>query len=94
MLSRISITRCSIFPLKLMKIVKDSTDKGNSKMPGEKCIWHLPKKQDNFFDLDYGYLTEREIAVLVLIDPKKFHHIKEEVEMDAMEEFRNYERYK
>ena len=80
------------FPLKMMKIVQQSIDKGNPIMTMEKCIWRLTKEQGDWFDLDCGYLAKGKIADLVIIDPEKFKNINENVEIERIQEFGNYER--
>lgn len=61
-------------------------------MTMEKCIWRLTKEQGDWFDLDCGYLAKGKIADLVIIDPEKFKNIHEEVEMEPIKEFGDYER--
>lgn len=80
------------FPLKMMKIVKESIEKGSPIMSMEKCIWRLTKEQGDWFDLDCGHLTKGKIADLVIIDPTKFNNVTENVELDVIEEFENYKR--
>ena len=80
------------FPLKMIKIVQESIDKGSPIMSMEKVIWRLTKEQGDWFDLDCGYLAKGKIADLVIIDPTKFNNITEHVELDVIEEFGNYER--
>lgn len=79
------------FPLKMIKIVLESTDNGNPIMPIEKCIWRLTKEQADWFGLDCGYLSKEKVADLVIIHPDKFNAITESVK-GIIEEFRNYER--
>ena len=80
------------FPLKMMKVVQDSIDKGNPIMPMEKCIWRLTKEQGDWFGLDCGYLAKGKIADLVILDPEKFNNITENVEIELIKEFGNHER--
>ena len=80
------------FPLKMIKIVQESIERGNPIMSMEKCIWRLTKEQGDWFDLDRGYLAVGKIADLVIIDPANFKNITETVEVEAIEEFGNYER--
>ena len=80
------------FPLKMMKTVQESIDKGSPIMTMEKCVWRLTKEQGDWFNLDCGYLAKGQIADLVIIDPDKFKNITENVEMDTIQEFGNYER--
>ena len=80
------------FPLKMIKIVQESIDLGKPMMSMEKCIWRLTKEQGDWFNLDCGYLAIGKIADLVILDPTKFSHITEDVNIAAIEEFGNYER--
>ena len=61
-------------------------------MSMEKCIWRLTKEQGDWFNLDCGHLTIGKIADVVIIDPSKFNHITEQVEIAPIAEFDNYER--
>ena len=80
------------FPLKMIKIVQDSIDQGNPIMTMEKCIWRLSKEQGEWFDLDCGYLAKGKMADLVILDPKHFKNITENVEIEPIKEFDNYDR--
>ncbi len=80
------------FPLKMMKVVQESIDKGQPIMTMEKCIWRLTKEQGDWFELDRGYLAKGKVADLVIIDPTKFNNITEHVEIEPIEEFGNYNR--
>ena len=80
------------FPLKMIKIVQESIEKGNPIMSMEKCIWRLTKEQGDWFDLDAGHLAVGKIADLIIIDPANFKNITETVEMEVIEEFGNYAR--
>lgn len=80
------------FPLKMIKIVQESIDRGEPIMSMEKCIWRLTKEQGDWFALKCGHLAPGKIADLVLIDPTKFDKITEQVEMGQIEEFDNYDR--
>ena len=80
------------FPLKMIKIVQESIDKGHPIMPMEKCIWRLTKEQGDWFGLDCGYLAKGKLADLVIIDPKKLNSITEKVEIEQIKEFGNHER--
>lgn len=80
------------FPLKMMKTVQDSIEKGQPIMTMEKCIWRLTKEQGDWFEIDRGHLAKGKIADLVIINPDNFKNITENVEIDVIEEFGNYER--
>lgn len=80
------------FPLKMIKEVQESIDKGNPIMSMEKCIWRLTKEQGDWFELDCGYLAKGKIADLVILNPEKFENITENIENEPIEEFENYVR--
>lgn len=76
----------------MIKIVQDSIDQGKPIMTMEKCIWRLTKEQVDWFNLDCGHLAKGKVADLVIIDPAQLDNITENVELDKIEEFGNYER--
>lgn len=80
------------FPLKMIKEVQDSIDKGNPIMPMEKCIWRLTKELGDWFEIDRGYLSEGKVADLVILNPLHFNKITEDVETGIIKGFNNYER--
>lgn len=80
------------FPLKMIKTVQDSIDNGSPIMSMEKCVWRLTKEQGDWFGLDCGHLAKGKVADLVIINPKKLDTITEDVTLDKIEEFGNYER--
>lgn len=67
------------FPLKMLKNVKTSIDKGKPIMTIEKCVWRLTKEIADWFKIDRGFLAEGKVADLVILDPSKFDNINEEV---------------
>jgi len=80
------------FPLKMMKIVQESIEKGQPIMTMEQCVWRLTKEQGDWFHIDCGHLAVGKLADLVLINPKNFHNITEDVEIGIIKEFGNHER--
>ena len=80
------------FPLKMIKMVQNSIAKGIPIMTMEKCIWRLTKEQGDWFNLDCGHLEKGKIADLVIINPENLKNITENVELDTIKEFDNYER--
>ncbi len=80
------------FPLKMIKVVQESIDRGEPIMDMEKCIWRLTKEQADWFGIDRGYLKEGKVADLVVVDPEKFENITEDVASEPIKEFGNYER--
>lgn len=80
------------FPLKMMKMVKESAEKGKEIMPMEKCIWRLTKEQSDWFGLETCHLAEGKSATLNIINPEKFGNVSEEIFEEKIEEFDNYSR--
>ncbi|MCX7549864.1 N-acyl-D-amino-acid deacylase family protein [Xanthomarina sp. F2636L] len=80
------------FPLKMIKNVQESIDKGQPIMSMEKCVWRLTKEQADWFGLDCGHLAKGKVADLVLINPKNFHTVTEEIQLGTIQEFGNHER--
>ena len=56
----------------------------------EKCIWRLSGEQADWFGLDCGYIQEGKVADIVILDPKHFDTINNEVEEAPIEAFNNY----
>lgn len=80
------------FPLKMIKNVQESIEAGSPIMSMEKCIWRLTKEQSDWFNLDCGHLAEGKTADLVLLNPENFKNINENVEMESIKEFGNFDR--
>jgi len=80
------------FPLKMIKNVKDSIEKGAPIMSMEKCIWRLTKELGDWFGLNRGYLAEGKVADVCIIDPNKLDAVTEEVTFSSIEAFGGYER--
>tara|TARA_Y100000782_G_C10188796_1_gene268903 strand:+ start:6432 stop:8174 length:1743 start_codon:yes stop_codon:yes gene_type:complete len=56
------------FPLRVLKYVKDSHQRGNPHMSYEKTIWRLTKEIADFFNLDAGHIAEGKRADITIID--------------------------
>ena len=80
------------FNLQMIKRVYDSIEKGQPIMSMEKCIWRLSKEQADWFNLECGYLTEGKRADIVILDPKHFSNVTDEVHQEPIKEFGNYPR--
>lgn len=80
------------FGIQMINEVRLAKEKGTPIMPMEKCIWRLTGEQADWFGLDCGYIEEGAIADLVIINPKKFNNITEEVQEAVIEEFNNHVR--
>jgi len=59
------------FPLRVLRYVKASHDKGDPIMPIEKAIWRLTKENADFFNIDAGHLAEGKRADITVIDPSQ-----------------------
>lgn len=56
------------FPIRTIKYLKDSHERGEPFMPYEKLIWRLTKENADFFNVDAGTIEEGKRADLVVID--------------------------
>lgn len=61
------------FPLRVLKYVHDSIEKGKPIMSYEKAVWRLTKENADFFNLDAGHLTAGKRADITIIDPAKLN---------------------
>ena len=59
------------FPLRVLRYVQVSHEKGKPLMSFEKAIWRLTKENADFFHLDRGHLAEGKPADITIIDPHK-----------------------
>ena len=57
------------FPIRVLKYVKDSHDRGEPFMSFEKAVWRLTKENADFFNIDAGYLAEGKRADITIINP-------------------------
>ncbi|MEO0895168.1 MAG: amidohydrolase family protein [Bacteroidota bacterium] len=80
------------FPLKMMRNVQESIEKGSPLMSMEKCVWRLTGEQADWFGLECGHIKEGSIADLVIIDPQQFSSITEEVHDEPIKEFDGFVR--
>lgn len=58
-------------PLRVLKYVKDSHEKGAPLMSYEKAVWRLTKENADFFNLDAGTIEPGKRADITVIDPDK-----------------------
>lgn len=56
------------FPIRMLKYVKDSHERGEPIMPYEKAVWRLTKENADFFGLDAGHLAPGKRADLLVLD--------------------------
>ncbi len=59
------------FPLRVLRYVQVSHEKGEPLMSYEKAVWRLTKENADFFNLDAGHLAVGKRADITIIDPKK-----------------------
>ncbi len=59
------------FPLRVLRYVQASHEKGQPLMSYEKAVWRLTKENADFFNLDAGHLAPGKRADITLIDPAK-----------------------
>lgn len=59
------------FPIRMLKYVKDSHERGEPHMTYEKAIWRLTKENADFFNLDAGTIEEGKRADIVILDMDK-----------------------
>ena len=59
------------FPLRVLRYVQASHEKGEPLMSYEKAIWRLTKENADFFNLDAGHLAEGKRADITILDPEK-----------------------
>jgi N-acyl-D-aspartate/D-glutamate deacylase len=59
------------FPLRVLRYVQQSHERGRPLMSYEKAVWRLTKENADFFNLDAGTLEAGKRADLTVIDPKK-----------------------
>jgi len=56
-------------PLRMLRYVQASHERGDPLMPLEKAVWRLTKENADFFNLDAGHLASGKRADVVIIDP-------------------------
>lgn len=59
------------FPLRVLRYVQESHEKGAPLMSFEKAVWRLTKENADFFNLDAGTIETGARADIVVIDPDK-----------------------
>ena len=59
------------FPLRVLKYVKDSHERGEPFMTFEKAIWRLTKENADFYSIDAGTIEEGKRADITIIDPEQ-----------------------
>lgn len=57
------------FPLRVLRYVMASHERGQPLMPLEKAVWRLTKENADFFGIDAGHLAPGKRADLVILNP-------------------------
>ncbi len=70
------------FPLRMLRYVQASHEKGEPIMSFEKTIWRLTKENADFFGLDAGTIEPGKRADIVVIDPAKLSEAVHEYHED------------
>lgn len=79
-------------PLRFLKLVKQSLEKGEPMMSLEKAVWRLTGEQADWFGIDAGHLREGDRADLVILDPEALEQNLEQVHWAEMENFGGLQR--
>lgn len=58
------------FPLRVLRYVQASHERGRPLMSYEKAVWRLTKENADFFQLDAGHLAPGKRADITLVDPR------------------------
>ncbi|MEM7436161.1 MAG: amidohydrolase family protein [Myxococcota bacterium] len=80
------------FPLRMLKFVKDSIDRGKPVMPLEHAVHKLTGELGDWYQIDAGVLEEGGRADLVVIDPEHLDYRVDEMHTTEIPELGNYER--
>ncbi|GMG86406.1 N-acyl-D-amino-acid deacylase family protein [Biformimicrobium ophioploci] len=75
------------YPLRFLKLVKESADQGQEIMPLEKAIWRLTGEQADWFGIDAGTIRVGDRADITIINPEKLNQELEQPEWAEMENF-------
>ncbi|MBK8811856.1 MAG: amidohydrolase family protein [Acidobacteria bacterium] len=59
------------FPLRVLRYVQESHERGEPLMSFEKAVWRLTKENADFFNLDAGTIEPGKRADITVIDPAK-----------------------
>jgi N-acyl-D-aspartate/D-glutamate deacylase len=70
------------FPLRVLRYVQASHEKGKPLMSYEKAVWRLTKENADFFNIDAGHLAAGKRADITVIDPKKLSDTVHEYHSD------------
>mgnify|MGYP000126000910 CR=1 FL=1 len=74
-------------PLRFLKMIKNSHDKGQPLMSMEKAVWRMTGEQADWFGVEAGKIRAGDRADIVIINPEKFDQNLEVVHWGTMENF-------
>jgi len=74
-------------PLRFLKMIKNSHDKGHPLMSMEKAIWRMTGEQADWLGVDAGKIRQGDRADIAIINPLKFDQNLETVHWAMMENF-------
>lgn len=74
-------------PLRFLKLVKDSHDRGAPLMSMEKAVWRMTGEQADWLGVNAGKLRTGERADVTVVNPKAFDQNLEQVHWAEMENF-------
>ena len=74
-------------PLRFLKMIKSSHDKGQPLMSMEKAIWRMTGEQADWLGVDAGKIREGDRADVTIINPVKFDQSLETVHWGNMDKF-------
>lgn len=75
-------------PLRFLKLVKESIERGNPAMSLEKAVWRLSGEQADWFGIDAGYIRTGDRADLCIIDPDA---LQQDLEQEHWAEMQNFD---
>jgi len=74
-------------PLRFLKMIKSSHDRGQPLMSMEKAVWRMTGEQADWFGVDAGKIRQGDRADITIINPEKFDQNLESVHWATMENF-------
>ena len=74
-------------PLRFLKMIKKSHDKGQPLMSMEKAVWRMTGEQADWLGVDAGKIRQGDRADISIINPVKFDQNLENVHWATMENF-------
>ena len=80
------------FPLRMLKLVRDSHREGRPIMPIEQAVWRLTGELADWFGVDAGHLEVGRRADLVVIDPARLDASLDAIHEEPVEALGGYRR--